>query len=163
MAGVGMDGHEQIRLLLIGDCSPRLKGNESVVTARVNHVGAEASLQQLAQPPADFQHQILFFEAMQPDGARVMPTVTGIDYDLADFQSQGADQRAVAARGWLSFADIRLGEGFALVAVSGFRVHWRGSDMIRRGCIRSRCPSRIPPGIRQDCWDWRRSDCALAS
>src|SRR6266576_905496 len=51
MAGVGMDGHEQIRLLLIGDCSPRLERDESVIAAGVNHGGAEASLQQLARRP----------------------------------------------------------------------------------------------------------------
>src|SRR5207244_10795624 len=64
-------------LLLIGDCSPRLERDESVIAAGVNHVGAEASLQQLAQPPADFQHQILFFEAMWADGARIMSAVSG--------------------------------------------------------------------------------------
>src|SRR5438445_9701513 len=87
MAGVGMDGHEQIRLLLIGDCSPRLERDESVIAAGVNHVGAEASLQQLAQPPADFQHQTLFFEAMWAAGARIISAVSGIDYDLAYFLS----------------------------------------------------------------------------
>src|SRR5436309_14533464 len=97
MAGVGMDGHEQIRLLLIGDCSPRLKGNESVVTAGVNHVGAEASLQQLAQPPADFQHHVLFFEAMRPDCARIMPSVAAIEYDLAACQAYASIPRLHSA------------------------------------------------------------------
>ena len=102
-----MDRNEQVGLLLVGDRGASLQRNESVVLAGKDHVSAEAGLQQLAQSPADVEHQIFFLQAIGTDGAGIVSAVAGIDHDPADLQSQGADQRAVAARGRRGFADIR--------------------------------------------------------
>src|SRR5258708_20025485 len=101
-----MDRNEQVRLLLVGDRSASLKRNEGVVLASVDHVGAKAGLQQLTQPPADVEHQIFLLEAVGADGAGIVSPVARIDDDPADLQSQGANQRAVAATSGRGFADI---------------------------------------------------------
>ena len=92
-----MDRNEQVGLLLVGDRSASLKRNESVILAGINHVGAQPCLQEFAQAPAHVENQVFFFQAIGTDGAGIVSAVAGIDYDPADLQTQGADQRAISA------------------------------------------------------------------
>ena len=103
-----MDGNEKIGRFLIGDGGSGFERNEGVVFAGVNDFGAEAGLQQLAQTAAHVEHQIFFLKTIGADRAGVVASVAGIDYDFADLQAQGADQRTIAAGGGLGFAGVQI-------------------------------------------------------
>ena len=108
LAGVGVDGDEQIGLMLIGDGGARLQRNEGVVVAGVDDVGAQLALQQPAQAQRDVEHQIFFQQAVGADGSGVVAAVTGIDDDASDLQAESANQRALAVGGGLSLANLRI-------------------------------------------------------
>ena len=91
-----MDRNKQVRLFLVRDGGASLEWNESVVLARINYVGAESSPQQFAQPPPDIQYQIFLLQTLGPNGAGIVSAVTGINHNLADFQSQSTDQGTIA-------------------------------------------------------------------
>ena len=98
-----MDGDEQVGLMLVGDGGARLQRNERVVVAGVDHVGAQARLQQPAQAQSDVEHQILLHHPVRADGAGVVAAVSGIDHNASDLQSQRRGQAAIARRGRLGF------------------------------------------------------------
>ena len=116
--------------------------DERVVFARVNHVGAQPRLQQLAQSSADVEHQVFFLQTIRTDGAGVVAAVAGINHDLADFQSQGADQRAVPVGGRRSFAGVRVNHWRLALAATGAS-RKRGQGDRRRG----QCERRLGRGL----------------
>src|SRR5579864_804581 len=109
MARVGVDRNKQVGTLLIGDGGAGLERDEGVVFAGVDNLRAQTSLQQFAQFAPDFEYQILFFQAVRPDGSGIVAAMAGIDHDLADLQAESANQRAVAAGGWARFANVGIG------------------------------------------------------
>src|SRR5580692_6519817 len=109
MAGIGVNRNEKIGAFLIGDRSPRLERDESVVLASVNDLGAEAGLQKFTQAAAHVEHEIFFFQAIGTDRPSVVASVAGIDDDFADLQTQHASERTLAAGGGLGFAHVGIG------------------------------------------------------
>src|SRR5512135_1737046 len=103
-----MHRDEQVRLLLIGDGGARFKRDEGVVVARVDDVGTEAVLKQLAEAKRDVENEIFFVQAVRADGTGVMPAMTGVNDDASDFEAQRADQQTVAVHGGLRGASVDL-------------------------------------------------------
>jgi len=95
---------EQVCLVLIRDCRARLKRDKGIVVPRVNHVGAQLVLEQLAKAQRDVEDEVLFLEAGRPDGSGIVPPVAGVYDDAADLEPQRADERALAKGGGLGFA-----------------------------------------------------------
>ena len=94
-----MDGDEQIRTRLVGNSRTGFERNERVVLARVNYFRSQSRLQQLALTPPHVEDEIFFLQPVRPDGSGIVPSVTRINHDLANFQAQSANQRPVPARG----------------------------------------------------------------
>ncbi len=103
-----MDRNKQIGPLLVRDRRPRFQRDECVVLPRIDDLGPQPRLQQFAQLAPDFEHQVFFFQAIRPDGSRIVAAMPGIDHNLADLQSQRADQRTIAARGWSGLTRIQI-------------------------------------------------------
>src|SRR5438132_6607893 len=98
-----MNGDEQIRLLLVSDGGTRFQRDEGVVLPRENHLRSHPRLEQLAQALADIQNEVLFFESVRADRARIMPAVAGLNNNPANFDPQGPNPRAVSRPRRLSF------------------------------------------------------------
>src|SRR5258707_15848158 len=103
-----MNRNKKIGTLLVGNGRTSFEWNESVVLTGVDNFRAQSGIKQLAQPPADFQHQIFFFQAIRPDSSRIVAAMPGIDHNPADLQSQSADQRAVPTGGRLRLPSIKI-------------------------------------------------------
>ena len=108
VARVGVNRNKQVGALLVGDGGAGFERNEGIVLARIDHFGAQPRFQQFAQAAADFEHQILFAQAIGADGPGIVAAMTGIDHDLANLQPQRADQRSLAAGRGLGFAYIQV-------------------------------------------------------
>ncbi len=139
-----MDGDEQVGLVLVGDGSPRLQRDESIVVAGVDHVGAQPSLQQSTEAQRHVQHHILFHHAIGADGAGVVAAVSGVNHDAADLQAECARQAAVASRSGRSFVSRRHRwrlEAFVVFLVLGTGSHGyrsrRGRGLGRRLQLRT--------------------------
>ena len=48
-AGVGVNGNEEVRLLLVGDGGASFQRDEGVILPAINHFGAQPGLQQFSQ------------------------------------------------------------------------------------------------------------------
>src|SRR5262249_52269022 len=94
--------------------------NEGVILARVNNLCAQAALQQFAQTPADVDHKVFFQQAIGTNRSRVMSSVSGVNHNLADLQTERANQRSVAGRSRPRFSRINDGprlRGLSLVSL----------------------------------------------
>src|SRR5260370_920679 len=98
-------------------------------------------LQLLAQPPADFEPQVLFFQAVRTNGSGIVASVAGIDHDSPNLQSQRANERALAARRRLCLSHLEFRRQIALFASR--RPTGRGIDRAVRAD--SRDGRRDPP------------------
>ncbi len=77
---VGVDGHEQCRLVALGELAPLLEGNERIRIARHHHLVTAGGVELLAQLQAERKHDVLLDRA-EPGSARIVTAVTGIDDD----------------------------------------------------------------------------------
>ena len=100
-----MDRDEEVGLMLVGNRSARFQRDERIVVAGVNDICAQSRLQQLPQAQRHIEYQVFLQQAVRPNGSGVMPTMSGVDHDPSDLQSERANQAAVAIGGRRSFVD----------------------------------------------------------
>ncbi len=93
-----MNRNEEVCLLFVGNGGARLQRDKSIIIAGVNHFRAQTVSSIFAQLQCDIQHQIFFRQAIGPDGAGVVTAMACIHHDLADLQSQRANQRTLTVR-----------------------------------------------------------------
>src|ERR1700730_3894798 len=103
-----MNGNKEISSFLVGDGGASFERNKGVILARVYHFCAQPRLQYLAQAPADFEHQVLFFQAVRPNGSGIVASVARIDHDSTNLQSQRANERPLAASCGLCLSHVEF-------------------------------------------------------
>ena len=89
-AGVGVDGDEKVRPLLVGDDGPVLEGNEDVRLPGQDDVEAVLFDEHLLQGQGDVQGDVLFPAPALSQTAGVRPAVAGVEDDRLDPQPQAA-------------------------------------------------------------------------
>src|SRR5260370_34700472 len=91
-----MDGDDQISSLAVRNRGAGFEWNESVVLACVNDFGAEPGFEQTAEALGHVEHHVLLAQTVGTNGAGVMTPVTSVNDDLANLQTECANQRPVA-------------------------------------------------------------------
>src|SRR5262249_51124640 len=99
--GVGVDRKEQVGALFIGERGTAFERDKRIVGAGVDDFAAHALGDQGAEALGDVEHELLFHEPVASGGAVVVAAVAGVDHNAGDFESERADEGAVAARSLL--------------------------------------------------------------
>src|SRR5258708_27202006 len=94
--------------LLIGNGGASFERTKGVILARVNPFCPQPRLQHLAQAPADFEHQVLFFQPVRTNGSGIVASVARIDHDSTNLQSQRANERPRAASCGLCLSHVEF-------------------------------------------------------
>ena len=79
-----MDGEEQIGFPFVGDGGAAFERDERIVRARVDHLRAQALLDQFAEPQSDVQNQILLQQALRSAGALIVAAVSRVQHDAVE-------------------------------------------------------------------------------
>src|ERR1700733_12068277 len=81
-----MNRNEEIGLRQVRNFSALFEREIAVIFARVNHFGAQASLNQVPKTLNNIEDQIFFQKAFTPNRAQIPTSVTGVEHD-AEFRS----------------------------------------------------------------------------
>src|SRR5215831_9277721 len=109
MTGIGVDGDEEIGALAVRDGSAGFERDEGIVLAGVDDFSAEPGFELAAKTLGDIKYEVFFEQAIGTDGACVVPSMAGIDNDLADLETERANEGAIAGGGRTSFMDLGPG------------------------------------------------------
>ena len=98
-----MNGNKKIRFDAICDSGAFTQRNEGVVGTRVDHFSAELLGNQPAKTKRNIQNKIFFQESVGADRSGILATVSGVNNNASEFQTEHAHQR------WIGPAFCRLG------------------------------------------------------
>ena len=88
MAGISVDGKEQVGFGLVCDRGSRFERDEGIVFPCHDDLGSEFCFDSLLQLVGDVEHQRLLREACRADRAGVFSSVTGIDDNTHHLQAE---------------------------------------------------------------------------
>ena len=84
VAGIAVDGDEEVGMFVVGDFGAVVQGDEDIGFAGIDNLYVGAVFRnEFSDLQCDGQRDILFF-ALAPDGTGVFAAVSGIDHNLAD-------------------------------------------------------------------------------